>query len=360
MAEPDLPGVSRHPFGRLDDGTAVELVRLIGAGGFEARIISFGAAVQALLVPDRAGQLADVVLGQDDLAAYVAHRRFYGATVGRYANRIAGAAFTLDGQTVQLAANNGRNALHGGPTGFDRHVWSIDALGAEPQPFVRLSRVSPEGEEGYPGTLKVTATYTLTGGTGLAVSYEAETDRATMVCLTNHSFFNLSGVEAGGSVLEHRLSLTADHYLPVDSEAIPRGAPAPVEGTPFDFRSAWPVGARIRTAHEQLRLGRGYDHCYCLNGTSGAAPRLAARLEEPVSGRVMELLTDQPGLQLYSGNFIDGAALGKYGQLHRQSDALCLEPQNFPDTPNRPDYPSARLDPGQVYRHRTIYRFSVA
>jgi len=350
-----MSAVLRESFGLMPDGARVERVRLHGADGFEVAIISYGAAVQALHVPDRDGRLADIVLGHDDLPPYLASRRYFGATVGRYANRIAGGAFTLDGQQYRLPINDGPNALHGGLHGFDRKNWTIEAVS---DASVRLSCVSPDGEEGYPGTLTTRVTYTLTGAREFTIAFTATTDAATVVNLTHHGFFNLGGVETGSDVLDHVLTLRADRFLPVDATAIPLGAPAPVEGTPFDFRVPQAIGARIRHAHEQIRLGRGYDHNFCLSDGRLEAPRLAARVEHPASGRVMELLTDQPGLQFYSGNFLDGTAPGKFGRLYRQSDAFCLEPQAWPDTPNRPDYPSARLDPGQTYRHTSIYRFS--
>jgi aldose 1-epimerase len=357
--DPMSTKASRQSFGHLTDGTPVELVRLFGEQGFEARIITYGAALHELMVPDRHGAVADVVLGEDDIASYEANRRYFGATIGRYANRIAGGAFTLDGRDYRLAVNNGANALHGGVAGFDRHVWQVAALGAEPVPFVTLSRRSVDGEEGYPGNLDVEVTYAVTGATELSISFTATTDRPTIANLTNHGFFNLAG-EGSGDILSHVLTIAADHYLPVDAGSIPLGAPVPVAGTPFDFREARRIGARIRENHEQLRLGRGYDHNYCLASERLSEPRLAARLEESGSGRVLELFTDQPGLQFYSGNFLDGTVTGKRGRLYRQSDALCLEPQAWPDTPNRPDFPSARLDIGETYRHTSIYRFSVA
>jgi len=355
MSVAQIQQVLREIFGTLPDGTRVERVRLRGADGFEVAIIMYGAAVQALYVPDRDGKLADIVLGHDDLQPYLASRRYFGATVGRYANRIAGGAFTLDGQQYRLPVNDGPNSLHGGLHGFDRKNWTIEAVS---DASVTLSLVSPAGEEGYPGTLTTSVTYTLTGARELTIAFTATTDAATVVNLTHHGFFNLGGVENGDDVLDHVLTLHADHYLPVDATAIPLGAPAMVEGTPFDFHEPQAIGARIRQVDEQLRLGRGYDHNFCLPGGRTDAPRLAARVKHPASGRVMELLTDQPGLQFYSGNFLDGTAAGKFGRLYRQSDAFCLEPQAWPDTPNRPDYPSARLDPGQTYRHTSIYRFS--
>jgi len=347
---------SRQRFGNLPDGSAVDRVVLRGAHPFEACIISFGAALQSLIVPDAQGRPDDVVLGYDDLAGYVAERRFFGATVGRYANRIANARFSLDGQTVQLAANNGPNALHGGLNGFDRKLWDIADIADGAEPAVSLTYVSEDGEEAYPGRLNVRVTYRITGPSELSVSFEARTDRPTIVNLTNHSFFNLEGATSGANTLDHRLTLAADRFLAIDPTAIPlAGPPRAVAGTPFDFRAATPVGARIRSNDEQLRRGRGYDHNFCLahDGTT----RLAARLEAPLSGRVLELLTDQPGLQVYSGNFLDGSIAGKGDRLYRQSDAICLEPQIWPNAPNRPDFPSPLLVPGDVYRHHTVYRF---
>jgi aldose 1-epimerase len=353
------PRVQREDFGHLPDGSAVEMVRLRGDNGFEVRVISYGAAVQSIFAPDRAGQLSDVVLGREDLAGYVEARKFLGATVGRFANRIAAGRFELDGSHFQLATNDGANALHGGPNGFDRKNWSIAAIGEKPVPFVTLTHISPDGEEGYPGTLTTSLTYSLSGGMELSVAFTAATDRPTIVNLTNHSFFNLAGVEAnGGGILDHRLTIAADRYLPVRPDGIPLQAPEAVNASPFDFRTMHRVGIRLHDMIEQVQIRQGYDHCYCLRAGATGEPRLAAHLEDPRSGRVLELLTNQPGVQFYSGNFLDGSVIGKYGRVHRQYDALCLEPQVYPDTPNRPDYPSARLDPGQTYRHTSLYRFS--
>jgi aldose 1-epimerase len=355
----DTPQLSKDLFGTLPDGRTVERVVLRGAEGFEARIITFGAALQGLIAPDASGACDDVVLGYDDLAGYLAERRFFGATVGRYANRIANAHFVLDGEQVRLAANNAANALHGGLDGFDRKLWQITDLqdGAEPQ--VTLSYSSAHGEEGYPGRLDVQLTYRLTGPSELSLGFMATTDRPTVVNLTNHSFFHLDGVAADHGVLDHRLTVAADRFVAIDPAAIPLPEPPrSVAGTPFDFRRAMPIGARIRGGDQQLQHGKGYDHTFCLDG--GGALRSAARLEAPRSGRILELLTDQPGLQVYSGNYLDGTIRGKRGRLYRQSDAVCLEPQIWPNAPNRPDFPSARLAPGNVYRHHTVYRFSKA
>jgi aldose 1-epimerase len=359
MAQSDTSEkVVREIFGRLMDGTLVEMVRLRGDNGFEVCVISYGAALQSFFVPDRAGRLADVVLGRDDLAGYVAVRCFLGATVGRYANRIANGTFELDGSRFQLPTNDGPNALHGGLAGFDRKNWTITAVGEKPAPFVTLSYTSPDGEEGYPGKLQTSITYSISGGMELSVAFSAVTDKPTIVNLTNHSFFNLAGVEAGGDILDHRLTIAADTYLPVTSAGIPHGAPSPVDTTPFDFRNVNRIGARLCAPYEQVEIRQGFDHNFCLRGGARREPRLAARLEDAQSGRVLELWTNQPGVQFYSGNFLDGTITGKYGRVHRQYDALCLEPQVYPNTPNCPDYPSARLDPGQAYRHISLYRFS--
>jgi aldose 1-epimerase len=343
----------------LPGGAPVERVTLRGARGFEVAIITFGAAVQALQAPDREGQCADIVLGYDDFPPYLAERRFFGVTVGRYANRIAGGRFELDGRGIQLPLNDGPNTLHGGPDGFDRKLWRIEALDDGATPSVTLSYASPEGEGGFPGALSVRVTYALTGNTAFSIAFEAATDRPTVVNLTHHGFFNLAGATSGRDVLDHRLAIEADSFLPVDAAGIPTGGPALVASTPFDFTQPRLIGERIRDAHEQLRLRRGYDHNFCLGGGHAATPRAVARVEHSASGRVMTLMTNRPGLQFYSGNFLDGAVSGKGGRLYRQSDALCLEPQVWPDAPNRPGFPSARLNPGETYRHVSVYQFSI-
>ena len=352
-------GIAKDVFGTLPDGRVVERVVLRGQGGFEARIITHGAVLQALIAADAKGGHDDVVLGYDDFSGYLAERKFFGATVGRYANRIADARFVLDGETVQLAANNGPNALHGGPDGFDRKLWEIVDLQHIGEPAVTLAYVGEHGEEGYPGRLDVRLTYRVTGPSELSVNFEAKADRPTIVNLTNHSFFNLEGATSGADILNHRLMVAADHFLAIDPTAIPLpGPPRSVAGTPFDFHNLTPVGARIRHNDQQLRHGKGYDHTFCFERDGKL--RLAARVEAPLSGRVMELFTDQPGLQVYSGNYLDGSIAGKGGRLYRQSDALCLEPHRWPNSPNRPDFPSPRLAPGEIYRHHTAYRFGVA
>jgi aldose 1-epimerase len=351
---------TRAPFGATPDGVAIEAVTLTAANGISARIISYGATLQALLLPDRDGRSADVVLGYDDLAGYVAKPQFFGATVGRYANRIAGARFTLDGKTYSLAANDGPNALHGGKKGFDKVVWTITEVKSGPAASVTLTYTSRDGEEGYPGSLQVSVTYSLDENRTLTIRYTATTDKPTVVNLTNHSLFNLAGVPAARSVLDHRLMLAADAYTPVDATLIPTGEIKNVAGTPFDFRQAAPIGARIRDASDpQIAIGRGYDHNFVLRGGVTDSPKLAARVEDPVSGRVLELYTTEPGVQVYTGNFLDGTTAGKSHVVYRQGDGLALEPQKFPDSPNHAAFPSTRLDPGQTYRQTSYFRFAV-
>jgi len=352
----EAPSVARDVFGRLPDGRSVERVFLRAADGFEARIITYGATLQALMVPDTEGGVDDVVLGHDDLEGYLSKRQFFGATIGRYANRIANARFMLDGDVVQLAANNGSHALHGGLNGFDRQIWQIAEIGDGMEPWVTLAHVSAHGDEGYPARLDVRVTYRLKNPAELLLTFVGHADRPTIINLTNHSFFNLEGAASDTDILNHRLTIGADRFLAIDPDAIPLlEPPRAVAGTPFDFRTATPIGARIRRDDVQLRHGSGYDHNFCLDCARGLQP--AARLEAPRSGRILELLTDQPGLQVYSGNYLDGSIAGKQGRLYRQSDGICLEPQIWPDAPNRPDFPGARLAPDNVYQHRSVYRF---
>lgn len=347
---------TREPFGTLADGTPVERITLSNGHGVRAHIISYGATLQSLEAPDRDGKAGDIVLGHATLDDYVEKPNYFGVSVGRYANRIAKGRFTLDGKAYTLATNNGVNALHGGVKGFDKVVWKVVSVKSGPTASVTLSYASPDGEEGYPGKLSVTATYSLDEANALSIDYRATTDKPTIVNLTNHSLFNLAGEGSEAGIMDHVLKIDADAITPVDETLIPTGSLLPVEGTPFDFRQATRIGERIRDARDrQIVYGRGYDHNYVLNGASGAL-RLAARLEDPASGRVLELLTDQPGLQVYSGNFLDGTVAGKSGRLYRQGDGLALEPQLFPDTPNQPQFGSARLAPGQTYRNHMIFR----
>ena len=349
----------RVDFGTLQDGTRVDAAELSNSAGMSVRIIALGAAIQSLTVPDRNGTREDVVLGYDSPRDYLAKRQYFGATVGRYANRIARGKFTLDGHEYQLETNDGPNHLHGGLHGLDTVLWTIDKVTSGPVARVELRYVSPDGASGYPGNLTVTATYMLNERNELAMEYRARTDKPTIVNITNHSFFNLAGK---GDVLGHRLKLFADSFTPVDATLIPTGERRSVANTPFDFRQARAIGEQIRNGKdEQLRIGRGYDHNFVISGEpSPQGFRLAASLEDPVSGRVLEVLTTAPAVQFYSGNFLDGTVVGKGGRIYRQGDALCLEPQVFPDAPNHPDFPSARVDPGHEYVHRMVFRFSVS
>jgi aldose 1-epimerase len=351
-----------EPFGTMPDGTAVTAFRL-RSDELEVTVLDYGGVVQSVLAPDRDGGRADVVLGFDAAEPYATASPYFGALVGRYANRIGHARFSLDGREYPLQANNGPNSLHGGPQGFDKQRWAAEELGGT---GVRLSLVSPDGDEGFPGRLAVTVTYGLTGDS-LRIDYEAHNEEAegglaTVVNLTNHSYWNLAG-EGSGSVAEHELRLHASRYTPVDATSIPVGELAPVDGTPFDFRTPTPVGARWREGHEQLARAGGYDHNFVLDGVGGGAPEregvgLAAVVRDPGSGRVLEVWTDQPGVQFYSGNHLTGQLRGKSGRLYRAGDALCLETQYFPDSPNRPDFPSTVLRSQETFRTSTVVRLT--
>jgi aldose 1-epimerase len=349
-------GVTRAPFGTLPDGTAVEAFTLRNAHGVEVRAITYGAIITSLRVPDRAGHLDDVVLGHDTLAGYVEKPAYFGAVVGRYGNRIAKGRFTLDGKTYTLATNNGPNHLHGGVRGFDKVVWK--AAPAASGAGVTFTYTSPDGEEGYPGTLTARVTYTLTDAGELGLEYSATTDKPTVVNLTQHSYFNLAGAASGGDILGHELTIDADRFTPVDATLIPTGELAPVAGTPFDFRKATAIGARIGQDDEQLHRGGGYDHNFVLNRPE-AGQRPVVRLADPKSGRTMEIRTTEPGVQFYSGNFLDGTITGKGGTVYKYRSGLCLETQHFPDSPNHPDFPSTVLRPGKEYRSKTVLVFGV-
>ena len=350
----------RERFGALDDGTAIESVLLTNSQGVSARVITLGAALQSLNVPDREGHADDIVLGYDTPAEYLAKPQYFGATVGRYANRIARGRFTLDGREFALETNDGPNHLHGGIRGFDKTVWTIESVESGDEASVTLVYRSPDGEGGYPGTLNITAIYTLSETNELSITYRATTDRPTIVNVTNHSFFNLAGEQAATDALGALLTLHATAYTPVDATLIPTGEIRPVAGTPFDFRTATAVGARVRDGRdEQVRIGRGYDHNFVIDGPPGTL-RPVLRLEDPRSGRVMEMSATAPSVQFYSGNFLDGTVVGKSGRVYRQGDGLAFEPQVYPDSPNHPDFPSARLDPGQTYDNRMVFRFSIA
>lgn len=353
--------VGRAPFGALPDGRTVEAVTLANHKGMRVRLISYGASIQTVVVPDRHGTGADVTLGYPTLQGYLDQPQYFGSTVGRVANRIAKGRFTLDGKTYQVPVNNGPNSLHGGTKGFDKVLWTVAETHDGPSASVTFRYVSPDGEMGYPGTLTVTATYALNEANELSVEYRATTDRTTLVNLSNHAYWNLAGEGSAEGAMEHLLTIPADHYSPTDATAIPTGEFRPVAGTVFDFRKATPVGARVRDASDpQIVYGRGYDHNWVIARTLAPQPRLLARVEEPKSGRVMEVLSNQPGLQFYSGNFLDATTVGKAGRIYRMGDAIVLEPQMFPDTPNRPEFGSVRLDPGQTYRNVIVWRFSTA
>ena len=358
-------GGARKPFGATARGEAVSVYTLKNAHGIELRVLDYGGIIVSLRVPDRNGRLDDVVLGFDSLGDYERGSPYFGALIGRYGNRIARGRFTLDGRTYTLATNNGPNHLHGGARGFDKVVWAAAPFERGDSVGLVLNYTSPDGEEGYPGTLRATVTYTLTNANQLIFDYHATTDRATPVNLTQHSYFNLAG-DGKGDILGHVVTLNADRFTPVDSTLIPTGEIRSVAGTPFDFRTPTAIGARIDRDDEQLRNGRGYDHNFVFDkggiggkGGIGEGMTLAARVYEPTSGRVMEISTTEPGLQFYSGNFLDGTLRGKQGVVYRHRYGFAMETQHFPDSPNKPAFPSTILRPGEDYRTRTIYRFGV-
>ena len=347
--------ISQAPFGKTADGTPVEIYTLRNAKGCEARIMTYGGIVVSLKVPDKNGNFGDVVLGYDKLDDYVKNNPFFGALVGRYGNRIAGGKFTLAGKEYTLALNNAPNNLHGGPIGFDKRVWKASTLLTADGPALQLNYLSKDGEEGFPGNLKVTATYTLTADNGLLLNYTATTDKATLCNLTQHSYFNLAGK---GDVLNDLVYINADKFTPVDKTLIPTGELKPVAGTPFDFRTATAIGARINADDEQIKFGSGYDHNWVINKPLGKLG-LVARVTDPTTGRVMEVLSTEPGVQFYTGNFLDGSITGKGGQVYQRRSGLCFEPQHYPDSPNHPQFPSAELKPGQTYQNTILYRFLV-
>jgi len=349
--------IDRKAFGRTAGGEAVELFTLSRSGAPTVAITNYGGYVVSVLAPDRGGRSADVVLGYADLAGYLGDTAYLGSLIGRYANRIAGGRFTLGGKSFALATNNGPNHLHGGNVGFGKKVWRAAVVQGSDGEALELRLTSPDGEEGYPGTLEVVVVHSLTPDGGLRLDYTATTDKETIVNLTNHAYFNLAG-EGSGDVLGHELEIEADEFTPVDATLIPTGERRPVAGTPLDFRKPAPIGARIADAYEQLKLGGGYDHNFALRGANRTLRR-AARVVEPKSGRVLEVLTTEPGLQLYSGNFLDGTIVGKSGKAYGHRGGFCLEAQVFPDAPNRPEFPSAVLRPGQKYTQTTVYRFGV-
>jgi aldose 1-epimerase len=349
------PHIRKEPFGGTADQTAVELYTLTNSQGAEARIMTYGGIVVSLKVPDRNGKLGDVVLGYDTLEGYLKNNTpYFGAIIGRYGNRIAKGGFTLSGHKYSLAKNNGENHLHGGIKGFDKAVWKAAEVKSSEGVGLALTYLSKDGEEGYPGNLSAKVVYTLTNQNELKIEYTATTDKETVVNLTNHSYFNLAG---SGNILKHDLMINADKFTPVDHGLIPVGTLQSVKDTPMDFTQAKAVGARIDQQDPQLILGKGYDQNWVLNKGNGRLS-LAARVREPESGRVLEVYTTEPGVQFYTGNFLDGTIKGKGGQVYQKRAGLCLETQHFPDSPNRPDFPSTVLKPGQTYATTTVYRFS--
>ncbi|MFC8423134.1 aldose epimerase family protein [Streptomyces sp. NPDC057236] len=342
-------------FGRLADGTKVHSWSLEN-GGTRMKVLSYGGIVQSLEIPDRRGRYANVSLGFGTIEEYVASSPYFGALIGRYGNRIDQGRFTLDGTPYQLSVNDGENSLHGGAQGFDKRVWDVEPFTRGSDVGLYLYYTGVDGEMGYPGTLRTKVTYTLTRDGDWRIDYEATTDRATVVNLTSHVYWNLAG-EGSGSIHDHELSIAASRYTPVDSGLIPTGELARVAATPFDFRRAKPVGRDIRTAHQQVLYGQGFDHNWVLDKGITRRPEQVAVLRDPSSGRTLRIATNEPGLQFYSGNFLDGTLVGTGGRVYRQGDGLCLETQHFPDSPNQPSFPSTVLRPGQTYRTTTVHSF---
>lgn len=350
------PGVSKAPWGTTPEGEKVDLYTLTNAHGMKATITNYGGILVSLEVPDRDGKLADVVLGYDKLEDYIKESPYFGCIAGRYANRIAKGKFSLEGKEYTLAVNNDANHLHGGLNGFDKMVWNAAPVERGGAVGVRLTRTSPDGEEGYPGALTCQVTYALTADNALVIHYRATTDAPTVLNLTHHSYFNLNG-QGEGDILDHELMINADRYTPVDETLIPTGELAPVAGTPLDFTQPTAIGARINEDFVQLVRGGGYDHNFVINrGTDRLS--LAAKAYAPKTGRVMEVWTTEPGIQFYAGNFLDGTLAGKDGKKYEHRYGFCLETQHFPDSPNHPGFPSVVLRPGETYRQRTEYRFS--
>jgi aldose 1-epimerase len=352
--------IEKRPYGTLSTSAAVDEYTLTNANQAEVKIITYGGIITSIRVPDRKGALENVVLGLSNLADYETKNPFFGCITGRYANRIAKAKFTLDGKTYSLAANNGPNALHGGTKGFDKHVWAAEVQSSKDGAALELTYLSPDGAEGFPGNLNTTVIYTLTEDNALRIDYSATTDAPTVINLTNHTLFNLAG-NGAGSIENHIMLLNADHYTPVDDTLIPTGTLAPVEGTPLDFRLPKTLGPGLRSAHPQIVVGRGYDHNFVLNRPDAKEQStiLAARVYEPNKGRILEVWTSEPGIQLYTANFLDGTLFGSSGGLYRQGDGFALETQHFPDSPNQPNFPSTVLRPGEIYRTTTLFKFRV-
>jgi aldose 1-epimerase len=356
-AAPAKGSVKKEAFGATADGTPVDLYTLTNASGMEVRAITYGGIILSLRVPDRTGALGDVTLGYDSLDGYLKSSPYFGSIIGRYGNRIAKGRFKVDGKEYKLAINNAPNALHGGLKGFDKVVWKAEPFEKEGTVGVVFTYTSADGEEGYPGKLDSTVTYTLGDKNDLAFDYRAVTDKATPVNLTQHAYFNLAG-DGSGDILGHELTLMASRFTPVDKTLIPTGELRKVAGTPFDFTTPHTIGERIEANDEQIKFGLGYDHNFVLDRAEGDSVQLAAVVHEPTTGRVMEVSTTEPGIQFYSGNFLDGTITGKAGHVYKRRAGFCLETQHYPDSPNKPDFPSTILKPGEEYRSRTVYTFS--
>jgi aldose 1-epimerase len=355
LAQSSKPGVQHQPFG-THDGRPITLYTLTNSHGVEVRAMNYGGIILSIRVPDRKGEFADVVLGHDTLEGYIPNPPYIGAIIGRYANRIANGTFTLDGKTYTLPKNNGPNTLHGGISKtFDRVVWDGEPLKAPPG--VAFTYLSHDGDDGFPGNVKVKVTYTLTDGNTLLIDYEATTDKATPINLTQHSYFNLAG-EGNGDILNHEIMINADRFTPVDKNLIPTGELRSVKGTPLDFTKPTRIGARIDDNYEQLVFAGGYDHNFVINSKPDQnGEKLAARVHEPTSGRILEVWTTQPGVQFYTGNSLDGSVTGKHGHVYKRRYAFCLETQHFPDSPNHPNFPSTILRPGETYHEKTVFKF---
>jgi aldose 1-epimerase len=347
--------IMKEPFGKTLDGQAVDIYTLRNTNGVEARIMTYGGTLVSLKVPDKSGNFGDVVLGCDSVPDYQKQTAYFGALIGRYGNRIAKGQFVLDGKTYHLDINNPPNSLHGGTNGYDKVIWAAKPVPTDSGPSLEMTYVSKDGEEGYPGTLKIKAVYKLTDDNSLRIEFTATTDKDTVVNLTGHTYWNLAGK---GNILDHVVMINADKFTPVDETLIPTGVFQPVDGTPFDFRTPTAVGARIEQVNEQIKFGKGYDHNWVLNKETDKLD-VAASLYDPTTGRMLQVLTTSPGVQFYSGNFLDGTVTGKGGWVYQFRNGLCFEPQHFPDSPNQPNFPSTELKPGEKYHNIIEYKFSV-